>query len=107
MGHSPSKNVDHSIILINDLFEKFIKKCCTTGAGKFSPLQTLEAAFAAYLKQDATWRACLSAAYPMETAHKYVFNLCIQRGFVASPGYICEAYKVDTRLILGLAVHSI
>ena len=102
MGHSPSKNVDKTKIVVNNLFGNFISKCCTTGAGKFSPLHTLEAAFAAYLKQSTRSDAC-----PMQTAHRYVFDMCLERGFVASPGYVCEAYKVDTRLIIGLAVHSV
>jgi len=107
MGHAHSKKVDDSKILVNVLFGNFIQKCCITAAGKFSPLQTLEAAFATYLKQDTTWQSFGSNACPMQTAHRYVFDMCMERGFKASPGYVCETYKVDTRLILGLAVHSI
>jgi hypothetical protein len=107
MGHAHSRKVDDSNILVNVLFGNFIHKCCTTGAGKFSPLQTLEAAFATYLKQDTTWQTYVQFGCPMQTAHRYVFDMCLERGFVASPGYVCEAYKVDTRLIIGLAVHAV
>jgi hypothetical protein len=80
-------------------FEDFLEANCVRGDDKYVHLQTLESAFAFFLKLNKKFTASF-----IEIAHSSVPKLIQTRGFQMSPGYVSERTGVDTRHVVGISV---
>ncbi len=80
-------------------FEEFLEANCVQGDDKYVHLQSLESAFAFFLKLNRKFTASF-----IEIAHSSVPKLIQTRGFETSPGYVSERSGVDTRHVVGISL---
>lgn len=84
---------------LNDKFDLFIKANCICDENKFVPINTLFTGFLFFIKNK---YAIYYDNYRYSIRKQCIIDMCIDRGFELSSGYVDDF--LDTRHIIGLSV---
>jgi hypothetical protein len=105
--YTPYRDVELSYLLAN-FWNLFVYEYCELRPGVYTPLQVVEAAFTSYLEYNHIFEENTKQYDRLKAVHKNMRNLIKQtKTLTLSPGWVCECFHIDTRLVLGIKVITI